>query len=186
MRKIVEKVKIKVHNYLYIAGLILNQGKRQVCTNIGRAANISHDKVYRSLQRGYEGLHIFSSSIKKMLMLTEQGRLGNIIIDDTGISKTYSRLVEAISGFFNTVLKRYDTGFKLFVIVWTDGKITIPIGFRYYLSKDIAGNMHKTKAKILEELLVEVDKYTKYNILLGDGHFSTIEIMNLLINRSYA
>ena len=51
MRKIVENVRTKVHNYLYVVGLLLNTGKRQVCTNIGKAVEVSHDKIYRSLRR---------------------------------------------------------------------------------------------------------------------------------------
>jgi hypothetical protein len=86
-------------------------------------------------------------------MLTKQGQLGDIIIDDTGISKIYSRLIKAISDFFKTVLKH------------------------------IAGNMHKTKAKILEKFLEEVNKYTKYENLFVDRHFSTIEIIGLLIKK---
>jgi hypothetical protein len=184
MSKIVRNIKGKVQEIFYVAGLILNRKRRQVCTNIGEVLNVSHDKVYRALKKGSENTVFFDESIVKVIELIEQEKIGDIIIDDTGISKFYGPLIEAISGFYNTAIKKYDYGFKLFVIVWTCGNHTIPIGFKYFLSKEISGKEHQTKASIVKELIDGITPDIKYNYLLGDGHFSTIEIMKFLIERN--
>ena len=183
MGKILNNIRKKVYGSVYIAGLILNRNKRQVCTNMSKSLCLSHDKVYRSLKMNIDKLVLFNNAIKKIVKLIGNNQRGNIIIDDTGVSKFNSFFTEAVSSFYNEIKNKLDYGFKIFVIVWTDGKNVIPLGFRYYLSKDISEDLYKTKLEILKELLDEVGHLSNFSHLLGDGHFSTIEIMKTLINR---
>ena len=156
----------------YVLGLILSK-ERKTCTNMASFLNISHDFLYRFLSRIDLLTVLFSRLTTSSINYFSKEKEGWIIIDDTIISKFFSKLISGVYDLYNSALGRPDRGFCIVVLVWTNGKVTIPIDFDWLFSKEIAQDKYKTKSEIAQSLLSRLNKEIQYKYFLADGHYST-------------
>jgi transposase len=60
---------------------------------------------------------------------------GWLIIDDAVISKTFAKKIESLAWVFDSKIGRSIVGMDIVAIIWSNGKINIPLGIRIYKPK---------------------------------------------------
>lgn len=105
----------------------------------------SHDQFTRILSR--------IASARQTLLMLAASRLfgvlkgGVLIIDDTVIKKQFARVIEYIFWVYSSKEERTVLGMNIVVLCWSNGTVTIPLGFRVWK------NAKKSKVDLALELL---------------------------------
>lgn len=171
--------KVKRGFLSYALGLILNKEKN-VCTKMAEVLGISHDFLYRFLAKTKVFLPFFPSLMLSVVKCFDQSKSW-IIIDDTTLLKAFAKKLAGVYTVFNTALGRPDKGLCIVVIAWSNDRVTIPLRFLYYYSKDITGKSFKTKSQLAEELVTKLAGKIPFEALLIDGHYTTQHLIKFLI-----
>jgi len=165
---------------LYTLGLILNKEKK-TCTKIAGIFGISHDRIYRILNKTKMLSKLFPKLQISLIKHFSQNKKGYLIIDDTAILKPFSNWLPGVWYIFDTIFGRAEKGFRKVVLVWSNGNMTIPLDFNWFFSKNLVGDKYENKTKIAKQLILFCLKNNiKFRYILFDAHYSTIEMMNFL------
>jgi len=110
---------------------------------------------------------------------------GSLIVDDTVIEKPYAKKIECSYWTYSSKNNGFVHGINLTVLIWTDGKLVIPIKSMIY-TKDANGEPNQTKNDFAYEAL----KYAKRlginpKDVLFDSKFSSSKILNLIYNNDW-
>jgi len=133
----------------YLKGLLCVFEKAN-CVALARVADCSHDSLARVLN---VKKFCWQTLLQNFLVRTF-GKLqgGYLIIDDTVISKRFSRAIENLAWVFDSKIGKSILGLNLVIIAWSNGEITIPLAIRVYQKK-------QKKSKI--DLAIELIEYAK-------------------------
>jgi len=102
---------------------------------------VSHDRIARSLIKTY--------SWKKLLLSQLTLSDGYLIVDETDIDKSFSKVIHGAGWIFSHRKSKHIFGLHIVVLVWTNKIMTIPIAWKIY--KKGGG---KTKIDLAQELIV--------------------------------
>ena len=171
--------KIKNGFIYYVLGLVLSKDKKS-CTNLAAFLNISHDFLYRYLSKTNLVAIFFPSLMIKIANDFAEKKPGWLIIDDTSIIKNFAKLLIGVWDIYDTVLSRPSRGLCLVVVAWSNGDITIPISFNWHYQKAISGKYYQTKTQVAKQLILDCYKKVKFEYILADGHYSTIDFISFL------
>jgi len=134
----------------------------------------SHDQLTRLLSRAaWKGQALLNRAVRKLF-----GQLsgGYLLIDDTVITKHFSKVVSCVFWVFSSKEKRTVRGINLVALCWTNGAITLPLAFRIWQKDD------KSKCRLARELL----RYAKETLnispkyVLFDSYYASREILKCL------
>jgi len=151
----------------YVRGLL--QAHNITATFLTREFGYSHDVITRFLKSTFDLEGIIFRLIYRWFGILNQGFL---IIDDTVIPKVYGKKFGQAQYVYSSVLNRSVFGYQIVFLVWTNGIITIPLGWRYY-QKATDG---KTKIMLAQELLGEAKdkwKLKPYAVLFDSWYAAT-------------
>jgi hypothetical protein len=109
---------------------------------------------------------------------------GWLILDDTFLSKIFSKLLEGVCILFNNSMSRPERGLCIVVLAWSNGKVTIPIAFDWYFPKEITGDWYQQKSKIAEKLISEYCKKVPYKYFLADAHYATKNLIPFMCRKN--
>lgn len=111
---------------VYVTGLIT--GTEISATAISAAVGlVSHDALSRLLNSTWwTGRHLILTAVK---LATLVGTEGWLILDDVVVPKLYARLIAFCCWDYDHALRRHVFGVRLVVIVWSNGWLTLPLGF---------------------------------------------------------
>lgn len=157
----------------YLRGLL--QGHNITATFLEEEFGYSHDRITRFLQRKFDWQTFIWKLILKWFGNLNQGFL---IIDDTVLAKPYGKKFAQASYCYSSCLDRVVFGYHLVFIVWTNGEVTIPLGWKHY-QKRVDG---KTKTDLALELLQEVKDgwdITPHAVLM-DSWYASEKILDLI------
>src|SRR3972149_8577580 len=110
----------------------------------------SHDYLTRNLKKKY---HL--KDILKLLLSKKRLNEGYIVIDETDVDKSFSRKMTGAGWLFSNRKKKHIFGYHIVALVWTNEKITIPLGWKIYKKGG-----EKTKL----DLALELIKYAIFNL----------------------
>jgi DDE superfamily endonuclease len=89
---------------------------------------VSHDRLTRMLHGDGSG-HTRLELACRTLFVWERGVL---ISDETVIPKPYAPAMEGLAWVFSSRERRPVSGFALVLLVWTDGRLRVPLGARLW------------------------------------------------------
>jgi hypothetical protein len=144
------------------------------CMSLAATSLNSHDSLTRILNN-----EKFSwQTLLENFIMRIFGKLSNgwLIIDDTIISKTFSRKIENLAWVYDSKIGKSIIGLNFIALVWSNGKISVPIGIRIYQPKS-----GKTKMDLAIELL-EIAKRLKIRPLyvVFDSWYSSGRFMKII------
>lgn len=168
-------------SFVYVLGLILVKDKR-ACTKIAKIFKVSHDSVNRFLSKNANIAAFFPDIMIEMAKHFHNKKNGWLIVDDTALSKIYAKYIEGVQWIYNSSLRRPEKGICIVVLAWTNGDITIPIGFRCWHSKKTNQENYKTKIQLACELITETSKKLGIKKLLADAGYISKDMAAFLIN----
>jgi len=136
----------------------------------------SHDSLTRALKLKYPW-----KTILLHFLLDHCLNNGYLIIDETDIDKSYAKIIGGISWIFSHRKNKHIVGYHLVVVVWTDGKITIPVAWKLWQKKN---------GKSKQDLALEMINFCtcilriKPHAWLFDSLYASEPILKFLNNHS--
>jgi SRSO17 transposase len=185
--KLVKAVVVK-----YVLGLILSKNGK-TCTAIASFFGLYHDSIYRYLSDNTDLTVLFPNLMIKLANHFHTIKPGWLVIDDTSLSKIHAKYIEGVHWVYNSSLGRPEYGLCIVVIAWTNGDVTIPIGFDWWFSEEISQEQHETKTAIAQRLIRNVYGIVNYTHILADAAYISVamidfheELKNKYINRIHS
>jgi putative transposase len=156
--------------------------KASDCTSamaIAEGQAFSHDSVYRVLEEAGE---CFSAVAKAELHKSKAFEGGILILDDSFMLRYSSGKLD-LKKLKDTARSRWAYGYQVVLLIWTNGKIRLPIGFRVFTCK------YKETSKI--ELALELLKEAKTlgfkpEYILFDSWYASQSILAWLYQETWA
>jgi hypothetical protein len=114
--------------WLYLTALLYYRTSGSCVALAEALKSVSHDRLTRMLQGDWSG-HTLLDVACRTLFVWERGFL---IIDDTVIPEPYATGIEGLAWVFSSQERRPVYGFSLVLLVWTDGRLRVPLGVRLW------------------------------------------------------
>jgi len=161
------------HYFYFISALLYFQTTGS-CLGLSKMVGVSHDSFTRFLRGSWSGQ-------KRLEMFTKpRGKLKNgyLIIDDTPSEKPYSKSLEGLSWVYSSKERKPIYGYCTVLLIWTDGKVRIPIGLRLWKKGGT------TKIELALELLSYARNHLgiKPEYVLFDSWYASKKIFKRLID----
>jgi hypothetical protein len=172
-------ISLLLHPWTYIEG-ILGTDTAKTCSGMAERLKVSHDFLQKILDAGPKT----ADELRKLLIALGCHHANSLckaflIVDDTLLVKEFSYVLEQL-GLINPA-NSYDKqkGYKIVVMIWSNGNITIPIDFRIWID-----GLGKTKVELAQEMIVENCKKIPFAMVLMDGLYPSDDMLKLLDNLS--
>lgn len=169
----------------YVTGLLKTPDKKS-CKNMSTVLGLSHDLLTRfflcsqTLTSMLPGLLV--SLINKF---SGNENRGYLIIDDTGIPKIYAKIIGGVHRVMNVCLGIPQQNITIVVLCWSNGMVTIPIGYKSWAPKKYFNNVadYQSKGDVALALINEaIRRKIPYLYLLADCHYSSESMLARLNN----
>jgi putative transposase len=89
---------------------------------------VSHDRVTRVLQADWSGQRLLERACRTLFVWER----GSLIIDDTVVPKPFATAMEGLAWVFSSQEHKPVYGFSVVLLIWTDGRVRIPLGIRLW------------------------------------------------------
>jgi DDE superfamily endonuclease len=114
--------------WLYLTALLYDRTSA-TCVALAEALEaVSHDRLTRILRAHRSGQTLLESAFRTLLVLEH----GSLIIDDTVITKPFATAIEGLAWVFSGQERRPVYGLSPVLLVWTDGRVQIPLGLQLW------------------------------------------------------
>ncbi len=146
------------------------------CVALARISKCSHD----SLARVLNGKKFSWQILLQNFLLRTFGKLQNgyLIIDDTVISKRFSKTIENLAWIFDTKIGKSILGLNIVMLAWSNGVVTIPLAIKVYQK-----NNKKSKIDLAIELINYAQKlFIKPNYITFDSWYASTKLLKKIID----
>jgi len=114
--------------WIYLMALLYFT-KLTTCLAIADAFDsTSHDRVTRMLNGTWSGQTLLDLALRALFAVVG----GYLILDDTVVEKPYARLLGEAAWVWSNKQNKVVFGVALVLLVWTDGQVRIPVGYRVW------------------------------------------------------
>jgi hypothetical protein len=103
------------------------------CASLAELSLSSHDSLSRILNNEKFSWQILLENFTMRILGKLSG--GWLIVDDTVISKIFAKKIENLAWVFDSKIGKSIIGMDIVALVWSNGKINLPIGIRIYRPK---------------------------------------------------
>jgi DDE superfamily endonuclease len=114
--------------WLYLTALLSDRTSGSCVALAEALGTVSHDRLTRLLQGDWSGHTLLDSACRTRFVWER----GFVIIDDTVIPKPFATAMEGLAWVFSSQERRPVSGFSLVLLVWTDGRLRVPLGVRLW------------------------------------------------------
>lgn len=162
-------IKLPLAMQFYLIGLIY-RNSRMSCSCLAELIQVAHDRLYRVLYLSFP----YSRRMWDWMTRNVVKSGGYLIIDDTTWQR-FGKKIEGVSYVWDSTIGKKVYGMQVVVLIWTDGKVRIPLGMRIWLKGG------KSKLKLAEEMLWEARRRGLSPIyVLFDSWYAGESLLNLL------
>ncbi len=114
--------------WIYLMALLYFT-KVSTCSSIAEVfAKASHDGLTRMLNGNWSGQTLLDVALRVLFKVVG----GYLIVDDTVVEKPYARWLEEAGWVWSSQPSKVVYGVSVVLLVWTDGQIRIPLGYRVW------------------------------------------------------
>jgi hypothetical protein len=177
--QVTSKISKKVS--MYVALIILTP-ERKNYASMAQSNKIAYEKVY--IRNKAVGDYIDESS--RFLLSLVKSRAtdenqGYLIVDFTLLQKPYAEHIPSVTYDYDGTTKRTQKGMSVGFIFWSDGIITIPLNFQFWLRKKDAGELYRKKTDIVKELIIWTkENKVPFSEIKLDGAFASEDMLLFL------
>lgn len=167
-------MKLPINILPYFEGLLSAPWKYNL-VYISIFCNRSHDFLTRSIKRKYSWKEFLYTLINPSILSG-----GYLIVDETDIDKTYSKKIEGLSWIFSHRKSKHIFGYYVLLICWSNGNITIPLGWKIYNKRS------KEKKITRTDLAIQLISFCIYRLrirpkgIIFDSFYSSQKILKFL------
>jgi hypothetical protein len=181
-RRIKKHVRDSVLQYLKC--VLITKGRKN-CVSMAKEMQISHDSLYKFFSFSTTCQVLARKSVLFLAKsLSKRSKKSYLIIDDTNIPKIFARVIKMISIAYNSTIKRPVKSLNIVVLAWSNGIITIPIGFEWWHSKTVNEETYVKKSSLAKKLITEVRGKIEPDYILLDGFYASAHMMDFLEKNS--
>jgi len=166
----------------YALCLLISKGKkncRAMALNLGlketHVSGLLKNSIYEreALQKFFIALVNMASTAKNP---------GVIITDLTQITKLYGRKLEKCCYDYNSSMKLALKGLSLVTLVWTNGKIVIPLNFEVWIrEKDLKNKIkYEKKTNFAKKLILDYKDKIPFKYIALDGEYGNEDFLRFL------
>ncbi len=140
---------------LYLLGLILLDRRQTPCQIAFFLPARAHDALNRLLRV----VPLSSRALMRLLIALAKRCPGPgfLIVDHTTIPKPYAQKIPWVGGVFSTTENKPVWGMHLVLLLWSNGRLRIPVGFRLWRPRQSCRpGEYRTKVQLAQDLLLEV------------------------------
>jgi hypothetical protein len=166
-------------NVIRYSLLLISSIHKKNFSAIGRCINKSGRYVASLVQKMESNFDLMERIIIE--------KLGNskeifITIDHTLIKKMFSKQIEGTGKWVDTKIRRKIMAFKMYTALFTDGKMTLPFHAIFANPDELLPKATESKYDWIKRIIFAAQRLfpDKKITLLGDGEFSTIELLRWL------
>ena len=165
----------------YILSLLLTRGKKN-CSSMARELGKTSEK-YRiylkktELQQNLENI-LYQNAVK--MINSNKKNEWYLIVDDTFISKQYSRFIELAAYGWDGCSKRCCVGLSIVVVAITNGNVNLPVAFKSWNNLKKGTSEHKTKSEIAIKMLHQLKLKLGIKKVIFDGAYCSKKAMTKL------
>jgi putative transposase len=114
--------------WLYLTA-ILYYRTWATCVALAEALQtVSHDRLTRMLQANWSGQRLLEHAVRTLFVWER----GSLILDDTVVPKPFAAAMEGLAWVFSSQEHKPVYGFSVVLLIWTDGRVRIPLGIRLW------------------------------------------------------
>jgi hypothetical protein len=114
--------------WLYLTALLYDRTSA-TCVALAEAwQTVSHDRLTSMLQADWSGQRLLERACRALFVWER----GSLIIDDTVVPKPFATAMEGLAWVFSSQERKPVYGFSLVLLIWTDGRVRIPLGIRLW------------------------------------------------------
>jgi DNA-binding phage protein len=164
---------------LYVSNIETTHGKKNL-SQMAAENNLSHDELYRAqtfLSNKLTHLRPLLLSIGMGLARQKQGWL---LADVTFISKKHSKCTEGAGRGYSGSTKEKENGLALIMIMWSDGRIKVPLAYEMFIPESVAGDQHVKTHDLVLRMIIPIAQKLGCFQFLADGAFSNEAVMKTL------
>lgn len=114
--------------WLYLTALLYYTTSGSCVAMADALETVSHDQLTRMLQGDWSGQTLLARVFRTLFCFTG----GYLIVDDTVIPKPCATAIEGLAWVFSTTERKPVWGLSVVLLVWTDGTLRIPLGYRVW------------------------------------------------------
>ncbi len=114
--------------WLYLTALLYYRTSGSCVALAEALETVSHDRLTRLLQAKWSGQTLLELAVRTLFVWQR----GYLILDDTVLAKPFATAMEGLAWVFSSQERRPVYGFSLVLLVWTDGRLRIPLGMRLW------------------------------------------------------
>ena len=164
---------------LYVSNVSNTNGKKN-CSQMATENNISHDELYRAQTfLSKKLLHLKPLLLGIGIGMAKQ-KQGWLIADVTYISKKYSKHTEGAGLGYSGSSKEIENGLSLIIIMWTDGRIKVPLAYEMFIPKSVARDQHVKTHDLVLRMVIPIAQKLGCFKFLADGAFANEDVMRAL------
>ena len=89
---------------------------------------VSHDRLTSMRQADWSGPSLLESTVRTWFVWER----GSLILDDTVVPNPFATAMAGLAWVFSSQDHKPVYGFSLVLLVWTDGRVRIPLGIRLW------------------------------------------------------
>jgi hypothetical protein len=87
---------------------------------------VSHDRLTRLVQADWSGHTLLELTVRTLFGWPR----GDLLLDETVIPKPFATAIDGLAWVVSSQERRPVYGFSLVLLVWTDGRLRIPLSMR--------------------------------------------------------
>ncbi|MBA3954502.1 transposase [Candidatus Dependentiae bacterium] len=156
------------HKLLYPISLILSTEIKKTAQSLAKASSTSSSTMLRRLDHS-------CVTVDDLIVLAKK-YFGNsklsIIIDDSLISKRYSKFIRGSGDNYDTTIKQTYRSVCFIAIMLTDGHYSLPLDHKIWMREKFVES-YRSKEKLAQELLGKIRHHWPHAIVLMDGLYAT-------------
>lgn len=163
-------------NITYPIALLLSTAKRKTFESLGAETGISGDTISRLATNNATTVQDLIHAAKKIFLRKKL----YLLIDDTLILKTYSRLIEGTSDNYNSSDGNTYRSLNSVVAMLTDGITAIPIDQKIWTSREFNKNAYMKKWELAQQLILELQNHISMQAVIMDGLYAVAAFIEWL------
>ncbi len=183
LHSIIDNSKKSYTNFIlnFACGVILTS-QRKTIPSIAKTLNMTDCTIYRVLKKQRSCVSFSPQRFFNYIKPFSQD--GFFVIDDSVVTKQFSKCIEGTSEVFDTITNRSCLGLSLITVAWTNGSETIPLVYALWYNKDVAKDEYKTKIALAQELILSIPSSISVQGLIFDGLYATKDMMEFLVQKN--
>jgi putative transposase len=114
--------------WLYLTAILYYRTSATCVAFAEALQTVSHDRLTRMLQADWSGQRLLERAFRTWFVWER----GSLIIDDTVVPKPFATAMEGLAWVFSSQDHKPVDGFSVVLLIWTDGRVRIPLGIRLW------------------------------------------------------